>query len=114
MSEILHLDWRRVDLGRQVAWLDPGTTKNGEGRGIPLNRDAVLALRTVQGKHPKWCFTHLGKRMEAIGSAWKRALMKAEILNFRLGRRPCAFPGDRSPGLTDRTPAQRPMPPSGL
>ena len=41
MSEILHLDWQRVDFGRQVAWLDPGTTKNGDSRGIPLNRDVV-------------------------------------------------------------------------
>jgi len=41
MSEILHLDWQRVDFGRQVAWLDPGTTKNGDSRDIPLNRDVV-------------------------------------------------------------------------
>jgi integrase len=57
MSEILHLEWRRVDLGRHVNWLDPGTTKKGEGRGIPLNRDELLALRSVQGEHGKWCFT---------------------------------------------------------
>ena len=31
-GEILALEWRRVDLDRRVAWLDPGTTKNGEGR----------------------------------------------------------------------------------
>ena len=35
MSEILRL--HRVDFGRRVAWLDPGTTKNGDGRGNPLN-----------------------------------------------------------------------------
>jgi integrase len=35
MSEILHLEWTRVDFDRRVTWLDPGTTKNGEGRGIP-------------------------------------------------------------------------------
>jgi integrase len=83
MSEILHLEWRRVDFGRHVTWLDPGTTKNGDGRGIPLNRDALLALRSVQGEHGKWCFTYQGKRMEAIGSAWKRALARAEIHDFR-------------------------------
>lgn len=83
MSEMLRLAWRRVDFNRRVAWLDPGTTKNGEGRGIPLNRDAVLALRSVQDEHPKWCFTYQGKRMEAIGSAWKRSLAKAEITHFR-------------------------------
>lgn len=49
MSEILDLEWKCVDFGRHVAWRDPGTMKNGEGRGIPLNNDAVPALRAVQG-----------------------------------------------------------------
>ena len=76
------LEWNRVDFERRVAWLDPGTTKNGDGRGIPLNKDAVLALRQVQGQHPRWCFTYQGKPMAGIGSAWKRALKKAEIEDF--------------------------------
>jgi integrase len=83
MSEILHLEWQRVDFGRRVAWLDPGTTKNGEGRGIPLNNDAVLALRDVEGIDAKWCFTYQEKRMEAVGSAWERSLRRAGIENFR-------------------------------
>jgi integrase len=83
MSEILHLEWLRVDFGRRVAWLDPGTTKNGDGRGIPLNNDAVLALREVEGVHPKWCFAYEGRRMDAVGSAWKRGLRRAGIENFR-------------------------------
>ena len=33
---------------------------------------------------------------------------------FLFGGKPCIIPGDRFPELTDRTPAQRPMPPSGL
>ena len=28
------------NLDRKLAWLDHGTTKSGEGRGIPLNADA--------------------------------------------------------------------------
>lgn len=32
MREILTLEWSRVDWERQVGWLDPGTTKNGEGQ----------------------------------------------------------------------------------
>ena len=83
MSEILHLEWQRVDFGRRVAWLDPGTTKNGDGRGIPLNHDAVLALREVEGVHPRWCFAYEGRRMDAVGSAWKRGLRRAGIENFR-------------------------------
>jgi integrase len=56
-GEILGLEWARVDLKRQVAWLDHGTTKNGDGRGIPLNADAVAALESTYGQHPRWCFT---------------------------------------------------------
>ena len=83
MTEILRLEWSRVDLGRRVSWLEAGTTKNGEGRGVPLNRDAILALRSVQGLHKRWCFTYQGKRMEAIGSSWKRSLKRAGIEKFR-------------------------------
>lgn len=83
MGEILGLEWRRVDFGRRVAWLDPGTTKNGEGRGIPLNREAVLALRAVQDNDPRWCFTYKGKRMTAVGAAWDRARVRAGVEDFR-------------------------------
>jgi integrase len=83
MGEILNLEWSRVDWERQVAWLDPGTTKNGEGRGIPLNREAVLALRAAEGDHERWCFTYEGRRMERVGSSWKRALQRAGITDFR-------------------------------
>ena len=83
MREILHLEWSRVDFARRVSWLDHGATKNGDGRGIPLNRDAILALRSVQGQHSRWCFTYRGVRMEAIGSAWKRSLRRAGIEDFR-------------------------------
>jgi integrase len=83
MREILQLEWSRVDFDRRVSWLDHGTTKNGDARGIPLNRDAVLALRSVHGQHARWCFTYRGKRMEKVGSAWKRALKRAGIEDFR-------------------------------
>jgi integrase len=82
-SEILRLEWNRVDFDRRVSWLDPGTTKNGDGRGLPLNRDAILALRSVQGQHERWCFTYKGKRMETVGPAWNRSMKRAGIENFR-------------------------------
>jgi integrase len=46
-GEIYGLEWSRVDLARKVAWLDHGATKSGEGRGIPLNADAVAALEST-------------------------------------------------------------------
>jgi integrase len=83
MTEILRLEWNRVDFDRRVSWLDPGTTKNGDGRGLPLNRDAILALRSVQEQHDRWCFTYKGKHMLKVGSAWKRSLKRAGIEKFR-------------------------------
>lgn len=83
MGEILNLEWTRVDLNRRVAWLEHGTTKNGDGRGIPLNTDAVLALRAAEGGHGRWCFTYRGQRMERVGSGWKRALRRVQITEFR-------------------------------
>jgi integrase len=40
-------------------------------------------LRAVDGQHEQWCFTYQGRRMDAVGSAWKRALRRAAIENFR-------------------------------
>jgi integrase len=82
-QEVLQMEWGRVDFDRRVAWLDPGSTKNGDGRGIPLNRDALLALRGAQGQHDRWCFTYQGNPMSDIGSAWKRAMTRAGITEFR-------------------------------
>ena len=69
-SEILGLEWNRVDLTRKVAWLDHGATKSGDGRGIPLNSDAIAALQSTFGQHPRWCFTFGGKRIQKSSSAW--------------------------------------------
>lgn len=38
-SEVLPLEWRQVDLQAGEVRLDPGRTKNGEGRTFPLTRD---------------------------------------------------------------------------
>jgi len=82
-GEILGLEWSRVDLDRRVAWLDHGTTKSGDGRGIPLNPDAVAALEATRGHHPRWCFTFSGKRIQQSSTAWGLAKQRAGIEDFR-------------------------------
>ena len=42
-SEVLTLEWRNVDLKAGTVTLDPGTTKNGEGRTVYM----TAALRTL-------------------------------------------------------------------
>ena len=82
-SEILGLEWSRVDLKRRVAWLDHGTTKSGDGRGIPLNADALVALESVVGQHSRWCFTFKGQRIVKSSTAWDKAKRRAGIEDFR-------------------------------
>ncbi len=81
--EITGLEWCRVDLERQTAWLD--RTKNGTPRGVPLNGDAVAVLEEQVGQHARYCFTYNGKpiRWELTNSAWHTALRKAGIRDFR-------------------------------
>jgi integrase len=38
-SEVLPLEWRQVDFGAGEVRLDPGRTKNGEGRTFPMTRE---------------------------------------------------------------------------
>jgi integrase len=82
-GEILGLEWSRVDLDRKVAWLDHGTTKSGDGRGIPLNAGAVAALESTRGHHPRWCFTFSGKRIQKSSTAWDKGKERAGIEDFR-------------------------------
>lgn len=81
--EITGLEWERVDLGRQTAWLNQ--TKNGTPRGVPLNRDALAVLEAQRGKHPRYCFTFRGEpiRWQVSNSAWLTALAAAGIKDFR-------------------------------
>jgi len=95
-GEIFGLEWDRVDLARKVAWLDHGATKSGEGRGIPLNADAVAALQSTCGQHPRWCFTFAARRIQKSSTAWDKARRRAGVEDFRfhdlrhLGELACA------------------------
>ncbi len=82
-SEITGLEWNRVDLDRGTAWLNK--TKNGTPRGVPLNEDAIEVLEGQRGKHPKFCFTFRGERIQRAitNTAWYSALEAAGIEDFR-------------------------------
>lgn len=81
--EITGLEWERVDLDRQTAWLNQ--TKNGTPRGVPLNKDALEVLKAQQGKHKQFCFTFKGKpiRWQVSDKIWRRAVKEAGITDLR-------------------------------
>jgi integrase len=82
-SEITGLEWGRVDLERNTAWLN--RTKNGTPRGVPLNRNAVAVLVGERGKHPQYCFTYHGQpiRWGVCNTAWLEAVKRAKLKDFR-------------------------------
>jgi integrase len=50
-SEILGLEWRQVDWSGRVVRLDPGTTKNGDGRSFPFTAALERLLKDQQKIH---------------------------------------------------------------
>ena len=100
-SEILPLEWRQVDFVAGEVRLDPGTTKNDEGRVFPFTAELRRILeeqrrladwvRRDKGMIPRYVFFHLvemkdgtlgrktGEPITASGfdKAWRRAREKA-------------------------------------
>jgi integrase len=93
-SEILPLEWRRVDLKAGEVRLDPGTTKNQEGRVFPftlelrrvLEDQKALAdkLKKENGIIARYVFFRpsgkkVGKRITESGfnKAWRKARVEA-------------------------------------
>ena len=85
-GEILRLRWEQVDLERQFIRLDPGTTKNDQGRMIPLANDVIHALNQwwplsrLAYPHCEWICHYKGKRLHTIPhQRWQEACEKAGL-----------------------------------
>lgn len=86
ISEVLHLTWQQVDIERGTIRLEPGTTKNDDGRLIYLPRD-LRALVEAQWKerqtrHPDcpWVFHDHGRRIVNYYKRWHRACQEAGLV----------------------------------
>lgn len=96
-SNILDLEWQQIDMQRKVAWINPEESKSGRAIGVALNDTAAKVLREQIGKHQKFVFVHTHAANRSDGSitpeirkmrvdsnkAWKSALVRAGIENFR-------------------------------
>lgn len=61
-SNVTELEWDQVDLKRRVAWIHADQAKAGEAIPVPLNADAMVALRRQEGKHERYVFSYKGRR----------------------------------------------------
>lgn len=76
---VLTMEWSRVDLGRELAWVSGHDMKGGEAIGIPLSIEAINALISVQGQHKEFCFTYRGKPVKEIKTAFHAACIRAGV-----------------------------------
>lgn len=83
-SNVLGLEWSCIDLDRCHAWVKGENSKNRKPISVPLNSQAMEILLRQIGKHPARVFTFRGKLIaNANTRAWREALKRAEIENFR-------------------------------
>jgi integrase len=71
--------WTQVDLTERVVRLNPGTTKNEQGRVLPLTRE-LFQLLAIQkqlrdAKYPEcdWVFFRNGRQIRSYRKAWETA-----------------------------------------
>jgi len=82
ISEILGLTWDRVDLREGIARLDPGETKNEEGRTLYFNEELMEEMKALHGKRRLGClyvFHRDGKPIKGFRKAWINACIKVGL-----------------------------------
>lgn len=88
-GELLNLEWRHVDLDNGTVRLDPGTTKNNQGRFVYLPSEALETLRawretTSAVERERSCiiisvFHHNGSKIRDYYTAWRAACERAKV-----------------------------------
>src|SRR5580765_6501118 len=90
-AEVLGLRWSQVDWDGGVVRLEPGTTKNDEGRSFPFRalpalgdvlrrrQEATQAVQRSQGCLVPWVFHREGRQIVDFRTDWARACREAGV-----------------------------------
>lgn len=88
-SEIWTLQWPLVDFDAGIVRLEPGTTKNDEGRVFPFTAEPRQLLEAQRAKTDRfqkekgiicpWGFHRKGQPIREFKRAWKTACKKAGV-----------------------------------
>jgi integrase len=81
-GEVLGLRWLDVDLEREMILLPQ--TKNGDGRIVHLNDEAIQVLKSLRRGFPNDPVFRLSVKPEAVTESFRRACLRVGIENFRL------------------------------
>ena len=87
-SEVLPLEWRQIDWRARLVRLEPGTTKNAEGRSFPFTAAIEVLLRAQLGERDAlaatgqiapYVFHRNGKPIKNFRKAWRSACTRAGV-----------------------------------
>lgn len=81
-GEILSLTWRQVDLQEGTVRLEPGQTKNDEGRTLYLEPELLDMLKDLFKRRLLGCpyvFHRKGRRITEFRKSWDSACEKAKV-----------------------------------
>ncbi len=83
-ANVVGLEWSQIDTQRRCAWIHPEQAKAKKAIAIPLSDDALKIIREQIGKHHRFVFVYDGEPVSrANNHAWRKALVRAGIKNFR-------------------------------
>lgn len=83
-ANVKRLQWKQISLERRHLWVSAEQHKNGKAHAVPLNETAMDVLFRLQTDHPTYVFTYEGRPVEQVTTqAWRKALRRAGIENFR-------------------------------
>ncbi len=91
-GEILALRWDQVDLVERTVRLNPGETKNDEGRIIPMTDELYETLAVCRQRRDElypdspWVFSRAGERIKDFYGAWREACKRAGLWDEEAGR----------------------------
>jgi integrase len=84
LSEILNLRWSNVDLAEELIHLNPGETKNDEGRDIPMIDGLPKMFEALKRANPNsgendLVFLNNGKPIASFIKAWRKFCIQCAI-----------------------------------
>lgn len=85
-SNVLDLEWSRVDLKRKAAFVESDESKSGELIPIPLSVSAIRILKQQEGMDERYVFPYHpdGQPVtRASNHGWKSAKEHAKVKSFR-------------------------------
>lgn len=86
-GEVFNLTWADIDLKNKTITVNGDTSKSGQTRHIPMNREALATIESWKKQHTRksgYVFPSKdGKRLDNVNTSWEGVLKLAKVTGFR-------------------------------